>query len=76
MQNSSTWCHISIGNGTYITTKHAIAHIEIEIAQLKLDIGMTKKCSQGWGKHLSDYYRGSITFHNGCPGGQFYPKYI
>ena len=41
MQNSSTWYHISIGNGTYITAKHVIAHIEIDISQLKLDIGMT-----------------------------------
>ena len=27
---------------------------------------MTKNFSQGWGKHLSDNYRGSITLHNGC----------
>ena len=40
IKNSSTWYHISIGNGTYITAKHAMVHIEI--AQLKLDIGMTK----------------------------------
>ena len=42
MQNSSTWYYISVGNSTWITAKHAIVHIDIDIAQLKSDIRMTK----------------------------------